>query len=96
MSDWKIEVTKPEAEDVTTQDLLVSYLTAVRYWRRLSKPARAAVSTAWNLNTIVVGHPNTLRSLYKHGFITYSEEANGVLTDAGRVVARHCVKGQAA
>lgn len=93
---WTVEVTKANPEQVTTHDLLVSYLAAQAYWRRLSKPARAAVALAWNLDTIVVAHPNTLRALYKHGFITYDERANGVLTAAGRAIARHCVKASAA
>lgn len=90
MSNWKIEAVKADRERVTTHDLLMSYLTAVRYWRRLSKPARSAVEAAYDPHHqgIVDAHVNTLASLERHGFI----HSDCRLTDAGKTVARWCAK----
>ena len=89
---WTIAAVKVNPENVGTHDLLVSFLTCSRAWRRLSKPARSALQAAYTENILVYAHPNTLRSLWKHGFITYDEQAWGVLTDAGREVCRWMVK----
>ena len=94
MSDWKIEVTKAKAEDVTTHALLVDFLTSHHAWKRLSKPARAAVTAAYTENILVYAHPLTIKSLERHGFVvgTAYSSRTAVLTDAGRAVAKWMVR----
>ena len=89
MSDWKIGLSPQATRETPT---IIGPLTALMAWRRLSKPAQAALRAATTENILVYAHPNTLRALWKHGFITYDEQAWGVLTDAGREVCRWAVK----
>jgi hypothetical protein len=104
VSDWKIEATKAKAEDITTHDVLVSFLASSAAWKRLSKPARAAVEAAYP-DGEVRAHPNTIKALARHGFIDmpkqhipfgYQTEAFGFLTEAGKAVVRWCVRGEVA
>lgn len=94
---WSIEATKADPEATTTHDLLVSHLTAVAAWKRLSKPARAAVAAAYP-DHCLSAHRNTLAALRAHGF-TECPFPTGckipcqrpVLTEAGKAVAKRCV-----
>lgn len=90
MSDWKIEVVKADPENIGTHDLLVSFLTCSNAWKRLSKPARAAVEAAYDPDHqgVVDAHVNTLASLERHGFI----HPDCRLTDAAREVVRWVVR----
>lgn len=95
MSDWKIEAVKADPENIGTHDLLISFIECDRAWRRLSKPARAAVEAAYTgHNQVVDAHPLTVKALERHGFliaVAYSSRL-GHLTSAGREVAKWCVK----
>ena len=80
MSDWKIEL-RPRSG--TT--LLGEVLMAQSIWKRLSKPARAAVEQLANGVQPTV-HPNTMHALSRRGFVTWDQTYS--LTDAGRRVAK--------
>jgi hypothetical protein len=79
MSDWTIGLAEAPGKHL----LITDFLTARWAWKRLSKPARAAVEAAYP-DGPVVGHPLTLNALERHGFMT----GNVRLTDAGKAVAR--------
>lgn len=98
MSDWKIGLNP--APPGGSGYWVVDVMNAQMAWRRLSKPAREAVEAAYPDGELRA-HPNTVRALERHGFITmpdqhiphgYQVEAFGFLTDAGKAVARWCVK----
>jgi len=92
MSDWKIEVRKVKAEDVTTHALLVDFLESTRAWKRISKDARDAVAAAYP-DGVVDAHPNTMRALWRHGFVVSGNWHEAiVLTEAGKAAAKWCVK----
>ena len=63
--------------------LLVEIVNAHRTYRWLPKPGRAALLSAKGGGE-ATGHPLTLRSLRLHGLL----DVDGVLTEAGRVVAK--------
>jgi hypothetical protein len=86
---WKIEVGTG-----TDRVLLGEILTAQTAWKRLSKHAREAVRAATTENILVYAHPLTIKSLERHGFVvgTAYSSRTAVLTDAGRAVAKWCVK----
>lgn len=87
MSDWKIEAVKADPENIGTHDLLVSFLECDRAWKRLSKPARAAVEAAYP-DGVVSAHYNTMDALERHGFM----DAAARLTPAAREVVRWMVR----
>lgn len=94
MDPWKIEAVKADPENVGTHDLLISFITCERAWKRLSKPAREALRAAYTENILVYAHPLTIKSLERHGFVVgaaYSSRT-AVLTDAGREVRRWVVR----
>lgn len=62
MSDWKIQAVKADPESIGTHDLLLSFIECDRAWRRLSKPARAAVEAAYP-DAWIVCHPLTRKAL---------------------------------
>ena len=82
VSDWKIEAVKAD-EHTTTHDLLISFLVARRYWRRLTKLQRAAVEHGYK-HGLVDAHVSTMASLERHGFM----HPDCRLTDAGKAVAK--------
>lgn len=84
MSDWKIGLTPQASEKTPT---IIGPLTALIAWKRLTKPMRAAVEAAYP-DGLVKCHPNTLYALERHGFVRF----NTSLTDAGKAVAKWCVK----
>jgi hypothetical protein len=88
MSDWKIGLTPQTTKGTPT---IIGPLTALMAWKRLSKPARAAVDTAYPDGWIVC-HPLTRKSLQRHGFIIRDHPTGWHLSDAGRAVAKWCVK----
>lgn len=80
---WRIEL-----GDTDKEMPIITVIKAQAIWKRLSKPAQDAVEAAWTKSFLVYGHRNTLRSLHQHGFITYDPRGWGVLTEAGKAVAR--------
>lgn len=91
MSDWAIKAVKADPGNIGTHDLLVSFITCTQAWRRLSKPARAAVEAAYP-DGVVEAHPLTMRALERHGFIDGLPGFDYNLTPAGREVYRWAVK----
>lgn len=88
MSDWKIGI-GPEPIP-----LLAEVLQAQAIWKRLSKKQRQAVEEATRENILVYAHPLTIKALERRGFVigTAYSSRTAVLTDAGHVVAKWCVK----
>jgi hypothetical protein len=76
---WRIGL----SEEPSTHLLIADFLTARSAWKRLSKPARKAVTDAYP-DGLVDAHPNTLASLEAHGFM----HADCRLTQAGKECAR--------
>lgn len=70
---------------------IMDALSAGWAWDLLSEKAQAAIAEAWRNDRDVTAHPNTMHALQKHGFITWGQGYNGVLTDAGVAVARWMV-----
>jgi hypothetical protein len=92
VSTWKIEAVKADPSDVTTHQMLVSYLESSRAWRRLTKPARRVVEEMTRTAS-AVGHPNTMHALRRHGFVDWDRELEGwYLTEAGAAVAKWMVR----
>jgi hypothetical protein len=90
---WKIEAVKAD-EHTTTHDLLISFLVARQYWKKLSKPAREAVLAAYP-DHCLTAHRNTLAALRSHGFTECPFPAackvpcwRPVLTEAGKAIAK--------
>jgi hypothetical protein len=73
-------------------------LTAQLAWKRLTSTQRAVVTNAYSFRAPVVGHPNTLAALKRHGFTDCGMHTNYEvrLTGAAQAVARWCVRGDAA
>jgi hypothetical protein len=86
---WRIELSD------TNDDIpVVTVIKAQAIWKRLTVSQRLAVEVAWNKSFLVYGNPRTLRSLHEHGLITHDERGWGVLTEAGKHVARwNCKAG---
>lgn len=76
---WRVEI------GPNSTHLLVEVLNAQSIWRKLTKPAQAAVQAAYP-DGVVKAHWRTKRALWKHGFIDYDARADGVLTEAGKAV----------
>lgn len=90
---WRIELLETDE-----QVPIITVLTAHRIWARLSKSAQEAVEAAYPDRT-VRAHLNTLASLERHGFTESPYPGRypfpcgaPVLTEAGKAVARWCVK----
>jgi hypothetical protein len=85
---WRIEIGTG-----TNRVLLGEILTAQSAWGRLTKAAREAVEAAYP-DGEVEAHPLTINALERHGFLvpTDFETRFGVLTEAGKAVAKWCVK----
>lgn len=91
MSDWKIGLTPTVAKGTP---VILGVLTAQMAWKRLSKTAQEAVAVAYlGQKQCVDAHPLTIRALDRHGFVIALAWSSrlGVLTDAGKAVARWCV-----
>ena len=71
--------------------MVAEVLGAQAAWRKLTKAGRDALEAAYPAGPLVA-HPNTKRALWRHGFITYDERANGVLTEAGMRTVKWSVK----
>jgi len=89
MSDWKIGLTPAATKGAP---VILGPLTALMAWKRLSKPARAAVEAAYP-DGPVVAHPLTIAALHRHGFVVGGNWEGLVgLTEAGKAVAKWCVR----
>lgn len=86
---WRIEIGTG-----TNRVLLGEILTAQSAWGRLTKAGRAALEVATKENILVYAHPLTIKSLERHGFVvgTAYSSRTAVLTEAGKAVAKWCVK----
>ena len=83
---WRIELSD------TNDDIpVVTVIKAQAIWKRLSKAAQEAVEAAYP-DGWVVAHPATRNALVRHGFIMRNGPTGWGLTDAGRSVAKWCVK----
>lgn len=79
MTGWKVELGE-------STSILSEVLQAQEAWRRLSKPARAAVEQMLSGGE-PTAHGNTLHGLERHGFIEWDGYAYH-LTEAGKRVAK--------
>lgn len=78
---WRVELGE-------SAGLFVEVLQAQEAWRRLSKPARAAVLQADRGETPTC-HANTLHALERHGFVVWDTDARMYrMTEAGKRVAK--------
>jgi hypothetical protein len=89
MSDWKIGLTPATAELTPS---ILGPLTAQLAWRRLTKPARAAVEEMTRSGGYAA-HPNTMHALRRHGFVEWDSDFEvWHLTEAGAAVAKWMVR----
>jgi hypothetical protein len=89
VSDWKIGLTPTTTKGTP---VILGILTALMAWKRLSKPAQAAVRAAYPDGPIRA-HGRTRDSLTLHGFAAWDNAAQDwLLTEAGKAVAKWCVK----
>jgi hypothetical protein len=89
VSDWKIGLTPATTKGTP---VILGILTALMAWKRLSKPAQAAVRAAYP-DKPIRAHSRTRDSLTLHGFAAWDNTAQDwLLTEAGKAVAKWCVK----
>jgi hypothetical protein len=87
---WRIELA------ATNDDVpVVTVIKAQAIWKRLSKTAQAAVVDAYPDGPIR-SYAQTVSSLYRHGFIEWTDadpasRTGYYLTEAGKAVAKWCV-----